>query len=74
MPWWAGVVVALVRIAADTAVQKVRSAMFFDPMDFVFMLPAISFVMFAQWKVTGTFKKCPNVQTNHRMTGAQVAQ
>jgi Zn-dependent membrane protease YugP len=74
MPWWAGVVVAPVRIAADTAVQKVRRAMIFDPMYFVFMLPAIAFVMFAQWKVTSTFKKYSNVPTNHRMTGAQVAQ
>jgi Zn-dependent membrane protease YugP len=48
--------------------------MVFDPMYFVFMLPAMAFVMFAQWKVTSTFNKFSKVPTNSRMTGAQVAQ
>ncbi len=48
--------------------------MFFDPLYFVFMLPAIAFVMFAQWKVKSTFNKFSNVPTHGRKTGAQVAQ
>ena len=48
--------------------------MIFDPLYFVFMLPAMAFVMFAQWKVTSTFNKFSNVPTNGRRTGAQVAQ
>lgn len=48
--------------------------MFFDPLYFVFMLPAIAFVMFAQWKVTSTFKKFSEVPARGRKTGAQVAQ
>lgn len=46
----------------------------FDPMYLVFMLPALAFVMFAQWKVTSTFKKYSNVPASRGMTGAQVAQ
>lgn len=48
--------------------------MFFDPLYFVFMLPAIAFVMFAQHRVTSTFKKYSKVTTQRRVTGAQVAQ
>ncbi|MDQ3547476.1 MAG: zinc metallopeptidase, partial [Chloroflexota bacterium] len=48
--------------------------MIFDPMYFVFLLPGMAFVMFAQWKVSSTFKKFSNIPTNRRMTGAQVAE
>ena len=47
---------------------------YLDPMYFVFMLPAMALVMYAQWKVTSTFNKFSNVPTQRRMTGAQVAQ
>ena len=47
--------------------------MVFDPMYFVFMLPAIALVMFAQFRVKRTFAKYSNVANDHRITGAQVA-
>lgn len=47
--------------------------MFFDPMYFVFMLPAMAFIMFAQHRVKSTFEKFAKVPTQSRMTGAQAA-
>ncbi|HBY47636.1 MAG TPA: zinc metallopeptidase [Thermomicrobiales bacterium] len=46
---------------------------FFDPLYFVFMLPAIALVMFAQYRVKSTFQKYSQVQTNQGITGAQAA-
>jgi Zn-dependent membrane protease YugP len=46
---------------------------FFDPLYFVFMLPAIALVMFAQYRVKSTFSKYSQVPNQRRMTGAQVA-
>ncbi len=46
---------------------------YLDPLYFVFMLPAIAFVMFAQYRVKSTFQKYSQVQINQRMTGAQAA-
>jgi Zn-dependent membrane protease YugP len=66
--------VVLARIAAIAVIQKVSDVMLFDPMYFVFMIPAFALIMFAQWKVTSTFNKYSNVPTNRRLTGAQVAQ
>jgi Zn-dependent membrane protease YugP len=43
-------------------------------MYFVFMLPAIALVMFAQWKVSSTFKKYAEVRNQRGVTGAQVAE
>ena len=47
--------------------------MFFDPLYFVFMLPAMAFVMFAQHRVKSTFTKYSQVQSQSRITGAQAA-
>lgn len=47
--------------------------MFLDPMYFVFMLPAIIFVMFAQHRVKSTFEKYSKELSHSRMTGAQAA-
>ncbi len=47
--------------------------MFFDPLWFVFMLPAMAFIMFAQYRVKSTFEKFAKVPSQSRMTGAQVA-
>jgi Zn-dependent membrane protease YugP len=47
--------------------------MFLDPLYFVFMLPAIALVMFAQHRVKSTFGKYSQVPNQRRMTGAQVA-
>ncbi|HUG14378.1 MAG TPA: zinc metallopeptidase [Thermomicrobiales bacterium] len=47
--------------------------MYFDPLYFVFMIPALLLVMFAQFRVTRTFKKYSNVPNQRRITGAEVA-
>ena len=46
---------------------------YLDPLYFVFMIPAIVFVMFAQYRVKSTFQKYSQVQTNQGVTGAQAA-
>jgi uncharacterized protein len=46
---------------------------YINPLYFVFMLPAMAFVMFAQFRVSSTFKKYSNVPNQRRMTGAEVA-
>ena len=48
--------------------------MYFDPLYFVFMLPALAFVMFAQHRVSSTFRKYAEVANQRRVTGAQVAE
>jgi Zn-dependent membrane protease YugP len=47
---------------------------FFDPMYFVFALPPLLLVLYAQSKVTGAFNKYKQVRNMGNMTGAQVAQ
>lgn len=46
----------------------------FDPMYFLFMLPGLLIVLFAQAKVKGTFAKFDNVPTLQGLTGAQAAR
>lgn len=46
---------------------------YFDPLYFVFMIPAIIFVMFAQHRVKSTFQKYSQVPTSQGITGAQAA-
>jgi Zn-dependent membrane protease YugP len=48
--------------------------MFFDPMYFVFVLPAFLFAMWAQWRVQSTFGKYSQVANSTGLTGAQVAR
>jgi Zn-dependent membrane protease YugP len=47
--------------------------MFFDPLYLIMMAPALVFIMFAQHRVTSTFKKYSEVRSNSGLTGAQVA-
>ncbi|MCO5175688.1 MAG: zinc metallopeptidase [Thermomicrobiales bacterium] len=47
--------------------------MFLDPLYFVFMIPAMIFVLFAQHRVKSTFQKYSKVMTNQGITGAQAA-
>ena len=47
---------------------------YFDPMYFVFALPALILAMFAQWRVTSAVNKYSRVQTARRQTGARVAR
>lgn len=48
--------------------------MYFDPMYFVFALPALLFVMWAQWQVRSTYGKYSQIANASHVTGAQVAQ
>ena len=48
--------------------------MFFDPMYFVFMLPGLLFMLWAQSKVKGTYAKYSKVRVQNGMTGAQAAR
>ena len=48
--------------------------MFFDPMYFVLVLPALLFAMWAQWRVQSTFGKYSQVANSTGLTGAQVAR
>ncbi len=48
--------------------------MFFDPMYFVFALPAMLFAMWAQYKVRSTFNKYSQVRNMHNVDGTDVAR
>ncbi len=44
------------------------------PLYFIFGLPALLLALYAQWRVTSTYRKYMQVPSSARMTGAQVAQ
>ena len=48
--------------------------MYFDPMYFVFALPALILAMVAQWRVRSAVNKYSRVQTSRGVTGARVAR
>ena len=48
--------------------------MYFDPMYFVFALPALALAMYAQMKISSTYARYLKVQSGNRMTGLQVAE
>jgi len=48
--------------------------MFFNPLYFVFMLPGLAFMLWAQRKVRGNYEKYSKVRNNAGMTGAQAAR
>jgi Zn-dependent membrane protease YugP len=48
--------------------------MFFDPMYFVFMLPGLIFMLWAQHRVKSTYQKFSKVPNDQRLTGAQTAR
>jgi uncharacterized protein len=48
--------------------------MYFDPMYFVFMIPAFIFILWAQRKVKGTYNKYKRVPNSAGATGAQAAR
>jgi len=48
--------------------------MFFDPLYFLFALPALALGMWAQFKVSSTFKKYSEISTRKRITGSQAAR
>jgi Zn-dependent membrane protease YugP len=48
--------------------------MFLDPLYFVFMLPGMAFMLWAQRKVRGNYEKYSKVRNNAGVTGAQAAR
>jgi len=48
--------------------------MFFDPLYFVFMIPGLLLMLWAQSRVKGTYRKYSKVQNSAGMTGAQAAR
>jgi len=48
--------------------------MYFDPMYFVFMIPGLLFMLWAQNKVKGNYAKFSKVRNEQGMTGAQAAR
>ncbi len=48
--------------------------MFFNPMYFVFMLPGLAFMLWAQSKVKGNYQKYSKVRNQAGVTGAQAAR
>ena len=48
--------------------------MFFDPMYFVFMLPGLAFMLWAQFKVRGTYRTFSDQRNAANVTGAQAAR
>ncbi len=46
----------------------------FDPLYFVFMLPGLAFMLWAQSKVKGNYAKFSKVQNSANVTGAQAAR
>jgi len=47
---------------------------FFDPLYFLFMLPPFIFVIYAQSRVSATFRKYSRVANEQRVSGGQAAQ
>ncbi len=47
---------------------------YLDPYGIIFLLPALIFAMYAQFKVQSTFHKYLQVPSKSGMTGAQVAR
>jgi hypothetical protein len=47
---------------------------YFDPLYFVFALPALLFALFAQWKVKSAYDKYTRVPNERGMTGLQAAR
>jgi len=46
----------------------------FDPVYFLFALPALAFVLYAQWKVKSTYARYAQVPSPRGMSGVEVAQ
>jgi hypothetical protein len=48
--------------------------LFFDPRYILFMAPALLLALFAQWRVSSTYKKYADVRNAQGLTGADVAR
>jgi Zn-dependent membrane protease YugP len=47
--------------------------MFFDPMYLLFAAPALIVMLYAQWRVSSTYKKYSKISNNQKKTGADIA-
>jgi hypothetical protein len=47
--------------------------MFFDPMYLLFAAPALIVMLYAQWRVSSTYKKYSKVTNMQKKTGAEIA-
>ncbi|MBI5650685.1 MAG: zinc metallopeptidase [Chloroflexi bacterium] len=47
---------------------------YFDPMYFVFALPALALAMFAQWRVSSAYAKYTKIRNARNITGQEAAQ
>jgi uncharacterized protein len=48
--------------------------LFFNPQFLIFMLPALLLALFAQWKISATYRKYSEVRNAQGLTGADVAR
>ncbi|GAB4117771.1 MAG: zinc metallopeptidase [Roseiflexaceae bacterium] len=48
--------------------------LFFDPMYFVFTIPAVLLALFAQWRVSSAYKEYSEVANERNLTGLDVAR
>jgi len=48
--------------------------MYFNPMYFVFAMPALILALYAQWKVSSTYKRMSQVPNSIHLNGAEVAR
>jgi len=48
--------------------------MFFDPVYFLFSLPALAFVLWAQYRVHSTYTRMSRISTYNGMSGARIAR
>jgi Zn-dependent membrane protease YugP len=65
----------VVMLTARAAEQKKDgSAMFFNPLYFVFMIPGVLFMLWAQNKVKSNYAKYSKVRSESGVTGAQAAR
>ncbi|MBV8282843.1 MAG: zinc metallopeptidase, partial [Candidatus Eremiobacteraeota bacterium] len=54
--------------------RECHAAMYFDPTYLIYMLPALLFGLWAQWRVSSAFNRYAQVPTSTGVTGAQTAE
>lgn len=55
-------------------INGVRDTFFFDPLYFIFALPALLFGLWAQWRVQSAIRKYSAVSSSSRYSGAEIAR
>jgi uncharacterized protein len=64
----------LIQASSRFGEEKIMPFLFFDTRYLVFMLPALLLALFAQWKVSSTYRKYSEVHNSQGLTGADVAR